>query len=266
LVVKAPVSVVVITRDEEPNILRCLAGVKWAAEVIVVDALSSDRTARIAAAHGATVIRREWPGYGPQKNFGIRQASQPWLFSLDADEVVTPELGQEIRRVIGLRDNRAAYALPVLTYFKGQALPYYGRAHQEPAQIRLFRKAAGWFNDRLVGERVEIEGQVGTLGEPLLHYPYAAEGAYWRTIRLYADLEAQQRLRDGARSGSPWLRAAGTFAWMFLWRRGVIDGRVAWTWIAGQVYGEFLATREVRRLGRAPVTGTPQLAGQSLRG
>src|SRR5437764_637443 len=89
-----------ITRNEEANIERCLASAVWAAEVIIVDAYSSDRTAVIAHRHGARVFSRDWPGYAAQKNFGIEQATQRWIFSLDADEVVTSELAREIEETV----------------------------------------------------------------------------------------------------------------------------------------------------------------------
>ena len=95
-----PVSVVVITRDEEANIGRCLNSVRWASERIVVDAGSRDQTAAVARELGATVLQRAWPGYGPQKNFGIELATQPWILSIDADEEVTPALATEIEATL----------------------------------------------------------------------------------------------------------------------------------------------------------------------
>src|SRR3954471_6377338 len=92
-----PLSAIVITRDEEANIADCLASVSFAREIVVVDSGSGDRTVERARAAGARVVQSEcWPGFGPQKNRALDLATQPWVFSLDADERVTPELRAEI--------------------------------------------------------------------------------------------------------------------------------------------------------------------------
>src|SRR5438128_5991790 len=95
-----PISVVVITLNEERNIARCLESVSWAAETIVVDAHSTDGTRDRAAALGARVVDRDWPGYGPQKNFAVSLARNSWILNIDADEQVTPELALEIAEAV----------------------------------------------------------------------------------------------------------------------------------------------------------------------
>ena len=95
-----PVSVAVITKNEERNIARCLDSVAWAPDRVVVDAFSNDETVHIAESLGARVFLREWEGYAAQKSFAAAQALQPWVLSLDADEMVTPELAAEIERVL----------------------------------------------------------------------------------------------------------------------------------------------------------------------
>jgi glycosyltransferase involved in cell wall biosynthesis len=242
----APVSVVVITRNEEANIGRCLASVRWAAEVIVVDAESSDCTAKIAGQSGARVLNREWSGFSPQKNFGIEQATQPWVFSLDADEVVTPALAKEIEKTL-LQPQYNAYRLFRPTYFMGRALRHYGRG-AEPGHLRLFRRWAGRFDSRLVHESVRVAGPIGTLRAPLLHYSYPSVRSYWRKIHQYAPLEAQERLLNGSPRGGRWVRGLGKFGWMLILRHGIIDGPHAWIWIAGQAYQEWLATGQTARL------------------
>src|SRR2546426_10061542 len=91
------VSVVVITKNEEHNLHECLESVVWADEIVVVDACSTDRTVELARRCTDKVFVRPWPGYGPQKNFGIEQATADWILIVDADERVSPEL-QEIGR------------------------------------------------------------------------------------------------------------------------------------------------------------------------
>ena len=99
-----PVSVVVITKNEERNIERCLRSVDWAAETVVVDAHSADLTREKAQGLGARVVERDWPGYGPQKNFGVSLTRNVWVLNVDADEQVTPEVAAEIGRVVASPD------------------------------------------------------------------------------------------------------------------------------------------------------------------
>ncbi len=248
----APVSVVVITKDEERSIERCLTSVTWAAETLVVDAYSSDRTAELAQGLGARVIQREWPGYARQKNFGIAQVTQPWVLSLDADEQVTPALAAEIEEAVRRGPTEAAFRVFVPTYFLGRPLHHYGRAPHEPGHVRLFRTGRAWFEDRPVHECLKVDGAVGTLRAPILHYSYPSPAlrSYWRKIHHYAALEAQDRAAHAPVWGNRWTRAAGKLAWMLFWRRGLLDGPYAWIWIIGQAYQEWLVTGHAARLKR----------------
>ena len=97
---RPPLSVIIITLNEEHNIGRCLASVGWASEVLVVDSASTDRTREIAIAQGAKVLEHAWEGYGQQKNWAMAQATQPWVLFVDADEEVTPELRAEIAEFV----------------------------------------------------------------------------------------------------------------------------------------------------------------------
>ncbi|MDQ6949926.1 MAG: glycosyltransferase family 2 protein, partial [Actinomycetota bacterium] len=166
-----PVSVVIITKDEEGRIERCLETVRWAAEVIVVDAYSGDRTVELAKRMGARVFQREWAGYSVQKNFAIAQATQPWILSLDADEQVSPALANEIQARLPLA-REVAFTVPVPLYFLGRKLGYYFR--RSAGYVRLFRRDRGGFNDALVHETVQVSGPIGELKAPLLHDSYAS--------------------------------------------------------------------------------------------
>src|SRR2546425_13349689 len=91
------IAAIVITKDEERNIAACLECLKWVDELIVVDAESTDRTAELAKAYTPKVFVRTWPGYGPQKNFAMAQATADWILIVDADECASDELREEIR-------------------------------------------------------------------------------------------------------------------------------------------------------------------------
>ena len=195
---------------------------------------------------------RDWPGYAAQKNFGIERAKGPWIFSLDADERVTPELASEIQETVAAPDYDA-YRVFRPTFLMGRELLHYGRG-AEQGQVRLFRKGAGRFDPRLVHETVRVSGPIGTLHSPLLHYSYPSIQAYWRKIHHYAALEALERATHGAPRGGPWFRSVGKFGWMMIIRRGIMGGPHAWVWIAGQAYQEWLATGQARRLRKCGLT------------
>src|SRR5207245_9855416 len=141
-------SVVVITKNEERNIERCLRSVEWAAETVVVDAHSVDLTREKAVELGARIVERDWAGYGPQKNFGVSLTRHAWVLNLDADEQVTPELAADMVHVVASPD-RKAYRVLIPTYFMERPLKHYGREPRDPGHIRLFHKAFARFGSRL---------------------------------------------------------------------------------------------------------------------
>ena len=93
-------SVVIITLNEEQKIRDCLESVKWADEIIVVDCFSQDNTVRIAEEYTDKVYKREFTGFGEQKNFALSKATGDWVLSIDADERVTPKLWEEIKKIL----------------------------------------------------------------------------------------------------------------------------------------------------------------------
>ena len=114
---KAPVSVVVIAKNEEKRLTDCLKSAAFAQEIIVLDDNSTDRTVEIAKSFGAKVTQRAMDIEGRHRNFAYSLATQPWVFSLDADERITPELAVEIARVAqNSNDLNTCYCMPVKTF------------------------------------------------------------------------------------------------------------------------------------------------------
>ena len=122
------IACVVITKNEEANIQDCLDSVAWIAERVVVDAESTDRTAELACAAGARVLVRPWPGFGPQKNLAMEQATAEWILILDADERVPAPLQAEIRSCIDTwrPGDPEAYEIPRKNHFYGAWVRYAG--------------------------------------------------------------------------------------------------------------------------------------------
>lgn len=189
------IACVVITKNEERNIADCLASARWADELIVVDAESTDQTVELARASGAKVFVRLWPGFGLQKNFGMAQASSDWILILDADERVTEELREEVRTCLEQWRPGApvAYRIPRRNFFYGA---WVRRAGVYPDfQVRLFRRGAAQYNDVAVHENLLVEGAIGTLAGHLDHYTERRIQDHFKKFGLYTTLAAQEKAK-----------------------------------------------------------------------
>ena len=165
-------SAIVITRNEAHNLRDCLQSLQgWVDEVIVVDSQSTDGTPAIAQQLGAKVAQPpDWPGFGPQKNRALDLATCDWVFSIDADERVTPELAQEIQQVLQAGHAGVAYKLPRLSSYCGKFIHHAG--WQPDYVLRVFKRGSAKFSDDLVHERVVTDQKVLALQHHLLHYSY----------------------------------------------------------------------------------------------
>lgn len=220
------IATVIITKNEEANITECLRLVEWTDELIVVDAYSVDRTVEIAQKLGAEVLVHEWSGYGPQKNFGIEQAQSEWILIVDADERVTTPLRNEITEVLagGPASDVAGFEIPRRNYFYGRWIRG-GGMYPDP-QLRLFRRAAGRYDDTALHEQLGITGRVGRLKAPLDHYSMPTVAHHVRKMMRYTTLAAQEKLKTSTSVGC-WPLAThhlGTIFKTFLLRQGYRDG------------------------------------------
>jgi glycosyltransferase involved in cell wall biosynthesis len=188
-------TVTVIARNESHNIDEALASVAWADEIVLIDAESTDDTATRAAAHGARVEVRPWPGYSAQKNYAASRASNDWILSLDADERVTPELASEIRSLMADEPPRRGYRIPRVTWYLGRWIR--GTDWYPDYQLRLYDRRAATWNGRRVHESVRLEGEPGVLHHDLQHFPYRGISDHLETINRYTTLAAEQLSSHG---------------------------------------------------------------------
>lgn len=185
-------SAVVITRNEEGNIERCLKSLQFADEIVVVDALSEDQTVAIATGLGARVIPREWPGFADQKQFAIDQTEGEWILLVDADEEVTEALAAEIEVALADGPGEPGFRIQRKNQFLGKWIDYGPWA--DDFQIRLFRKEKGHIARRPVHEGVQIDGEPGTLRSPLNHYTHQTLYESIHRLNVYTTLEAAERV------------------------------------------------------------------------
>ncbi len=217
-------SVVVITKNEEANLERCLESVSFAEEIVVIDSRSTDRTAEIAALYRARFITVDWAGFGPAKQTGVEQAAGEWILSLDADEVVSPGLAEEIKDVIQDANSVDGYYIPRRTQFLSRWI-YHCGWYPDPV-LRLFRKEVGNFDSAAVHEKVVLEGKTGRLHNDLLHYSYPTLESYFEKFNRYTTMAAKEGFRNGRRAGffDITFRPVGTFIKHYITKRGFLDG------------------------------------------
>ncbi|MDH7516543.1 MAG: glycosyltransferase family 2 protein [Bacteroidota bacterium] len=222
---RAPLSVIVIARDEAQNIQPCLRSVMWADErVVVVDEGSTDDTAERARSCNAHVIVRRWEGFAEAKRFAVAQTSNEWVLWLDADERVTEDLAEEIRTTLETDPPFSAYRVPRRAYFLGKWIRHCG--WYPGYVVRLFRKSKARFNTLPVHEGLEVEGPVGTFHHDLLHYTDRDLQHYFRKLDRYTTLAATDLEAVGKRASAVdiLLRPTAVFLKMYLLRAGFLDG------------------------------------------
>ena len=193
------VSVTIITINEAANLAAALESVKWADEIVVVDAESTDDTAAIARRYTDRVVVRPWPGYVAQKNFAAEQAAHDWIFSLDADERVTPALAGEITTLLQQEPSAPGYRVPRVTFHLGRWIR--STDWYPDYQLRLYDRRRGRWTGRYVHESVTVDGAPGRLTNDLQHYAYRDVSHHMQSMDRYTSLAARQMYEDGRRAG-----------------------------------------------------------------
>lgn len=218
-------SACIVARDEEDRLGDCLSSVRWCDEILVIDSHSADRTREIAAAAGARVIERDWPGHVAQKDFAIREARNDWVFCIDADERVSPELEKEI---VALRDagfpDAAGFSVPRVSKYLGRWIRH-GTWYPD-IKLRLFDRRRGRWAGRDPHDRVEVDGPIVRLRGELLHLPYRSLEEHLITIDRYTTIMARELHAEGrrARLSDLVLRPPARFFIYYVLRSGWLDG------------------------------------------
>lgn len=242
---RVPVSGVVITHNEAARIEACLASLWFCDEILVVDSHSTDATRELAAAAGARVIARDWPGYRSQKQFAVEAARHDWVFCLDADEIVAPALAGEIQSLqrAGF-PGAAAYSMPRCTEYFGRMIRHGG---WYPDRVRrLFDRRRARFGGREIHEKVLVDGPVLKLDGEVEHYAYRHLQDQLRRLARYAVLMGRALHAEGRRAHwwhlllSPAWRAFRDVVLKGGWREGWRGLAIAWI-EANYVRQKFLA-------------------------
>ena len=255
-------SVTIITLNEADHVAEAVASAAWADEVIVVDCGSTDGTVAVARAAGARVETRAWTGWIDQKNFAAGLAAHDWIFSLDADERITPALAAEIGRVLTKEPDYRGYRVPRVTFHLGRWIrttDFY-----PDFQTRLYDRRAARWRGRYVHESVQVDGRSGQLTEELQHYSYRDLSDHLDRINHYSTLAARQMHEAGRRATAAHLllHPPAAFLRNYLLRRGFMDGTAGLTLSMVNAYSVFLKFAKLRELQENPKSQTPKPKSQ----
>jgi glycosyltransferase involved in cell wall biosynthesis len=223
---KPPVSVFILTRNEELKLGPALQSVAWAAEVVVVDSFSTDRTVEIAASHGARVVQVEFRRFGELRQAGIASTTQPWIFSLDADERCTPEAHDEILSIVADPAAADAYEVPRQNYLLGRKIRH-GGWYPDFRQPQLFRRGRMTYKtEDDVHEGWVLEGRLGRMRNPIVQIPYRTLDEAIGKMNRYTTLGVRRLERRGSRTGylGALLRAKWAFFQAYVLKLGFLDG------------------------------------------
>lgn len=218
------VSAVIITRNEEENLERCLASLSFCDQIVVVDAESTDRTREIAAQFRTDLHVLPWSGFVSQRNEALKFASQPWVLSIDADEEVPPALRDEILVTVGDPSAADAYAIARRTIHFGRWIRHGGWYPNR--LVRLFKKGRGEWLGNEVHEYWRTEGGLGVLREDLVHYSFRNLADQVARNNRYSSLGASGLRSKGVSFSFSRLfgKTLSKFVETYVIKRGFLDG------------------------------------------
>lgn len=246
------VSVILIAKNEEAVIARCLESVQWADEIVLVDSGSTDRTLHIAEQlHARTIVTPDWPGPGPQRNRAIDQATSDWILALDADEWVTPQLRDEILAAVSASSNYAGYRIPRLSSYCGRRMRHSG---WWPDYVsRLFRRGQARFGGGIVHDHLIPEGPLGKLRNPLMHEAITDLDDMLQKLNSYSSWGAQMLHEKGRRAGISTALGHGTWTFLktYLFRAGFLDGREGFMLAVSNAEGAYYKYLKLMLMARA---------------
>jgi glycosyltransferase involved in cell wall biosynthesis len=266
------VSILILTKNESSNITACLEALRGFDDIVVLDSLSTDGTQAIARGMGATVIERAFDNWAAHQNWAMEHIHfrHPWVFYLDADERMTPELRAEIEAIAA--DERRA---PV-AYFCGRRNFFMGkwiRHAMPPGMIMRFFRPGRIRFERLVNPVPKVDGRVGHLRNMFDHHNFSKGLTEWiDKHNKYSLLEAMEGMKTVERGTGlsalfssdrfqrrqalkelsfrmplrPWLK----FLWMYVLKRGFLDGRAGYTYCRLQAMYEYMIVLKMREIER----------------
>jgi len=226
-----PVSAVIITYNEEALIGETLSKLWWCDEIVIVDSGSTDKTLEICKQFGCRIFSRPFTGFGEQKKFAVSKASNDWILCIDADEVLTRQLIDEIRQELHQPDiHFAAFSVPRTLVFMKKVFKY---GKETGSYVtRLFNRSKGNWNGAYVHESVEVNGPVKKLKGKILHYSYHSYNQFLGKINLYSTLGAKKMQQKPKRKNRMLVVLAIPFNFFryYILHRNFMNGYRGFSW------------------------------------
>ena len=255
---------VVLTKNEEQHIGKCLASLAWADRRVVFDSFSTDHTCEIALEHSAEVLQHPFSDYASQRNAAMQAVDAEWIFFVDADERATPELAGEITKIVtgslpllqteggpGSRTAIVGWYVPRHNYIFGRLTR--GAGYWPDYQMRLLKRGCARY-ERPASEIAELQGRSGYLQHTLLHYNYETIAQFHQKQTFRIDFEALNLYRRGEKCKfySPCYMTVRHFWWRYVTLKGYQDGLHGWRlcWLLAYYFG-YRYYRRLAELRRA---------------
>lgn len=241
------ISAIILTKNEEKNIKKCLKSLNWCDEIIVIDDFSNDKTIKIAKKLGTKVYQRHLNNdFAAQRNFGLKKAKGEWVLFIDADEIVSPQLKNEIKNMVNSSDDR----LLDLPHYRGFRIKrrdkFLGKwlRHGETASmkfIRLAKKNAGLWK-RPIHEVWQIKGKTGDLKNPIIHDRNMNVSQFLTRINRYSSLRAGELYQKRVKTNAFLIMTypIGKFIQNYFIRLGFLDGKPGFVIAAMMTIHSFL--------------------------
>jgi glycosyltransferase involved in cell wall biosynthesis len=234
-------SVIVIVKDAARDIQHCLESVKWADEIIILDSGSRDKTLEICRQYTQNIFSTDWPGFGIQKNRALDKAKGKWVLSIDADEVLSSGLIEEIKQIISkVEDRYDAYAIQRISFFCGKKIRYgdWGRDNV----VRLFRRLPHiQFTPAIIHENLNGYLYLGYLNQVIFHNTMQTISQVLMKLEHYSSFAAQMAYQQHKKSTL--LKAILHAVWCFIrgyfLRLGFLDGREGFILAVSNALGVF---------------------------
>lgn len=244
------VSAIIITKNAEPTIRRCLESVRWTDEIVVVDSGSTDRTLEICREFGVRVHQTDdWPGHGPQKNRALDRATGDWIVALDSDEWMTPELRTEVELTLANPGEKTAFAIPRRSSFCGRFMRHSG--WWPDYVVRLFRRRGARFSEDHTHDRLIVDGTTGRLRQPIMHETISDLDQMIMKMNMYSSSAAQMKLRQGRKASMFTALFHGGWAFFrtYFLRLGFLDGREGFMLAVANAEGSYYRYLKLMLLG-----------------
>ena len=234
------ISASVIVYNEEANIRELCESIQWVDEIVIVDSFSSDRTKEIAAEFTDKVYDREFMGYKDKHQFADSKTTGDWILWMDADERVTPELREEIESLKIRTELPDGFEMPRRTWFAGRWIKHSGWYPDH--QMRLYRKAASFWDGVAPHETARVPGKVERLSGHILHYTKKDLSEYHRTIDSYTSLASAALSNSGRISSARtmFFSSIAGFLRSYIVKQGFRDGVQGLMIAVFTAYGVFL--------------------------